>query len=84
MDRRDFIKSAGLGAAAIGVAACAPGAVKKTGDSGNKDLHGEMLRNYPGIGTLGYGCMRWPMVRGEDGRNHINQEEVNRISTRMK
>ena len=79
MDRRDFIKSAGLGAAAIGVAACAPGAVKKTGDSGNKDLHGEMLRNYPGIGTLGYGCMRWPMVRGEDGRNHINQEEVNRL-----
>ena len=64
MDRREFLKSAGLGAAAIGVAACAPGAVKETGSGSNKDLHGEMLHNYPGIGTLGYGCMRWPMVKG--------------------
>ncbi|MBO4657307.1 MAG: aldo/keto reductase [Bacteroidales bacterium] len=80
MDRREFLKSAGLGAAAIGVAACAPGAVKKSAaDTGNKDLHGEMLQNFPGIGTLGYGCMRWPMVKGEDGQNHIDQEEVNRL-----
>ncbi len=80
MDRREFLKSAGLGAAALGVAACAPGAVKDTAaDTGNKDLHGEMLQNFPGIGTLGYGCMRWPTVKGEDGRDHINQEEVNRL-----
>ena len=78
MDRREFIKTAGVGAAAIGVAACAPGAVKEAA-RGNKDLHGEMLQNYPGIGTLGYGCMRWPMVKGEDGRDHVNQEEVNRL-----
>ncbi|MCR5351866.1 MAG: aldo/keto reductase [Bacteroidales bacterium] len=80
MDRREFLKSAGLGAAALGVAACAPGAADKAAAStGNKDLHGEMLSNYPGIGTLGYGCMRWPMVKGEDGQNHIDQEEVNRL-----
>ena len=79
MDRREFIKTAGVGAAAIGVAACAPGAVKSSASQGNKDLHGEMLHNYPGIGTLGYGCMRWPMVKGEDGRDHVNQEEVNRL-----
>ncbi len=80
MDRREFLKSAGLGAAALGVAACAPGAVKETGaDTGNKELRGEMLQNFPGIGTLGYGCMRWPTVKGEDGRDHINQEEVNRL-----
>ena len=79
MDRRDFIKTAGVGAAALGVAACAPGAVKTSTGKGNKDLHGSMLQNYPGIGTLGYGCMRWPMVKGEDGRDHVNQEEVNRL-----
>ena len=80
MDRREFLKSAGLGAAALGVAACAPGAVKDTAaNTGNKELHGEMLHNFPGIGTLGYGCMRWPTVKGEDGRDHINQEEVNRL-----
>ena len=79
MDRREFVKSAGLGAAALGLAACAPGAVKQAEATGNKDLHGEMLHNYPGIGTLGYGCMRWPMKKGEDGQNHIDQEEVNRM-----
>ena len=82
MDRREFVKSAGLGAAALGVAACAPKAAEQIAGStfqGNKELKGEMLRNYPGIGTLGYGCMRWPMVKGEDGKNHINQEEVNRM-----
>jgi len=83
MDRRDFIKSAGLGAAALGVAACAPGAAEKTVSAstfdGNQELKGTMLQNYPGIGTLGYGCMRWPMKKGEDGKNHIDQEEVNRL-----
>ena len=82
MDRRDFLKSAGMGAAALGVAACAPKAAEQVTASdfqGNKELKGEMLQNYPGIGTLGYGCMRWPMKRGEDGRNHIDQEEVNRL-----
>ncbi len=71
-----------MGAAALGVAACAPGAAEKVSGStfqGNKELQGEMLQNYPGIGTLGYGCMRWPQKRGEDGRNHIDQEEVNRL-----
>ncbi len=82
MDRRNFLKSAGVGAAALGVAACAPGAAEKVTASdfqGNKELKGTMLQNYPGIGTLGYGCMRWPQKRGEDGRNHIDQEEVNRL-----
>ena len=82
MDRRNFLKSAGVGAAALGVAACAPGAAEKVTASdfqGNKELKGSMLQNYPGIGTLGYGCMRWPQKRGEDGRNHIDQDEVNRL-----
>ena len=71
-----------MGAAALGVAACAPGAADQVAGStfqGNKELQGEMLQNYPGIGTLGYGCMRWPQKRGEDGRNRIDQEEVNRL-----
>ena len=80
MDRREFLKSAGLGAAALGVAACAPGAADKAGTlEENKELQGTMLQNYPGIGTLGYGCMRWPMVKGEDGKSRIDQEEVNRL-----
>ena len=81
MDRRDFIKYMGAGAAAVALDSCTPKAAKNAGKAGtsNKDLHGEMLQNYPGIGVLGYGCMRWPQKRNEQGRNVIDQEEVNRL-----
>ena len=68
----------GAGAAAVALDACTPDVAKKAGkaSTSNKDLHGEMLQNYPGIGVLGYGCMRWPQKRNEQGRNVIDQEEV--------
>ncbi len=71
----------GAGAAAVALDSCTPKAAKNAGKAGtsNKDLHGEMLQNYPGIGVLGYGCMRWPQKRNEQGRNVIDQEEVNRL-----
>lgn len=78
MDRREFIKTAGLGAAAIGVAACAPKVLEDS--SSEKSLpEGSMPQHYDGVGLLGYGCMRWPMVDGPDGKRHIDQEEVNRL-----
>ena len=81
MDRRDFIKYMGAGAAALALDSCTPKAAKNPGKTGtsNKDLHGEMLQHYPGIGVLGYGCMRWPQKRNEQGRQVIDQEEVNRL-----
>lgn len=80
MDRRDFLKAAGIGAAAIGVAACAPKTVSVDGtESNNEALEGAMPQHFPGVGLLGYGCMRWPTVKGQDGKNHIDQEEVNRL-----
>lgn len=81
MDRRDFIKYMGAGAAALALDSCTPKAAKNPGKAGtsNKDLHGEMLQHYPGIGVLGYGCMRWPQKRNEQGRQVIDQEEVNRL-----
>ena len=81
MKRRDFLKYMGAGAAALALDSCTPDAVKKPAkaSTSNKDLHGEMLQNYPGIGVLGYGCMRWPQKRNEQGRNVIDQEEVNRL-----
>mgnify|MGYP000066172686 CR=1 FL=1 len=80
MDRREFLKTAGLGAAAAGLAACAPKAlVEESGAKADKGLEGTMPQHYPGVGLLGYGCMRWPMVDGTDGKKHIAQEEVNRL-----
>lgn len=81
MDRRDFIKYMGAGAAALALDSCTPKAAKNPGKTGtsNKDLHGEMLQHYPGIGVLGYGCMRWPQKRNEQGRQVIDQDEVNRL-----
>ena len=81
MDRRDFLKSAGIGAAALGVAACAP---KNTEHLDVKSKHsgepqGTMHQNYPGIGILGYGCMRWKMKKDEDGKDIIDQDSVNEL-----
>lgn len=78
MKRRDFIKITGAGAAVAGLAACAP----KQGAGKDKvvpaALTGEMEQHYPGIGLLGFGCMRWPMLPEEDGKPaEIDQDAVN-------
>ena len=77
MDRRDFIKTAGLGAAGAALAACAP----KAGESASQPvvMPGQMPQNYPGIGVLGYGCMRWPMIKDEAGRDIIDQQKVDEL-----
>ena len=80
MDRREFLKKAGVGAAALGVGACAPGSLKGGSDSREtKSAQGNMASNYEGVGLLGYGCMRWPQVKGDDDKNHIDQEAVNSL-----
>ena len=54
MDRREFLKTAGLGAAAAGLAACAPKTlVEESGAKTDKGLDGTMPQHYPGVGLLG-------------------------------
>ena len=83
MKRRDFIKISGAAAAGLGIAACAPrgtdGAGTKTAAAASGEITGEMAQHYPGISLLGYGCMRWPMIQGPDGRDVIDQEAVNAL-----
>ena len=80
MDRREFLKTAGGGAAALALASCT-GSTGRGGDGNRHRLaaEGQMPQRAEGVGLLGYGCMRWPTVRGEDGRQHIDQQEVNRL-----
>ncbi|MBR6362735.1 MAG: aldo/keto reductase [Bacteroidales bacterium] len=82
MDRREFLKRAGAGAVALGAAACTGGIFgRKTAVQGTS---GEMVyRTNPANGDrvslLGYGCMRWPMIKDENGRDIIDQEKVDEL-----
>jgi len=81
MDRRQFIKTAGAGSAlgALSIAGCK--SEQTASEDGNK---GKMTcRTHPENGDkvslLGYGCMRWPMKKGPDGKDIIDQEQVNKL-----
>lgn len=79
--RREFIKDVTLGAAAVTAASCAP---KSAETEAKSEIKGEMeMRTNPGNGDkvslLGYGCMRWPMTKDEQGKDIIDQEKVNEL-----
>ena len=81
ISRRDFLKDVGIGTVALGAAAagCTPKSGKGSGES-----EGKMeLRTNPATGDkvslLGYGCMRWRMKRDENGRQVIDQDNVNEL-----
>ncbi|MCQ2156025.1 MAG: aldo/keto reductase [Bacteroidales bacterium] len=77
MERREFIKLSAAAAALAGVSAAVP---ESKAQNGNPFFRcGNVKRNDPEVGLLGYGCMRWPLQVDEDGRESINQKEVNRL-----
>ncbi len=87
INRREFLKTAGSAALVMGgVTACG----KKTGakfgtTSGTTAAEpGEMTyrtNRVSGdkVGILGYGCMRFPMVKDENDKDIIDQEATNRL-----
>ena len=63
-----------------GLAACgSPKAEKKAASAQEIKMDGPMLQHFDGVGVLGYGCMRWPMTKDDDGKEVIDQEMVNRL-----
>lgn len=84
INRREFIKTAGLAGLAITGAGAALGCSNNTSSSQAGEALGEMtMRTNPGNGDkvsiLGYGCMRWPMIKDEQGKDIVDQEAVNRL-----
>lgn len=83
MDRRDFLKTAGAGALAVGATSltgCSFSSDKRTEVSGDASMQMRTSpKNGEKVSLLGYGCMRWPMKKGEDGKDHIDQEAVNEM-----
>lgn len=87
IDRREFIRTAGL-TAALGLTGCRPFAGaqvdRKSGQEASHPVQGEMTyRTHPTNGDkvsiLGYGCMRWPMIKDDNGKDIIDQETTNRL-----
>ena len=78
-DRREFLKTAGIGLAAIAAASCGSKGAAQSEDSGADIPSGNVVstKDVLGneIGLLGYGNMRWP--KDEDG--NIIQEDVNEM-----
>ena len=83
MDRRAFLKTAGAGALAVGTTSltgCSFSSDKRVEVSGDASMQMRTSpKNGGKVSLLGYGCMRWPMKKGEDGKDHIDQEAVNEM-----
>ena len=90
IDRRAFIKKAGGTALAIGglgiISGCArKGSPSQTSES-DETPDGTAGMTYrtnkvtgDKVSILGYGCMRWPMSKDDEGKDIIDQEAVNRL-----
>ena len=85
INRREFLKRAGGAALVMGGLAAATGcrnysASTETATSAVEEM---TYRINPGNGDkvsiLGYGCMRWPMIKDENDRDIIDQETTNRL-----
>ena len=87
IDRRDFFKTATSAALVMGGLGAAAGCKEKGGSAktGNAAVEpGEMTYRTNSVrgdkvSILGYGCMRWPMIKDEDGKDIIDQEAVNKL-----
>ncbi len=90
MSRRSFLKRMGMAGMAMSGASlfgCSEGTKQGGTTSGNsvgEPEKGEMTyRINPSTGDkvslLGYGCMRWPMKKDENGKDIVDQEKVNEL-----
>ena len=85
IDRRYFIKTAGATALAISPIGFLSGCGSRTKAPGSEPQKaGEMTYRIneaknDKVSILGYGCMRWPMKKNEEGKDIIDQEKVNEL-----
>ncbi len=84
ISRRDFLKAAGSAALAMGGGSVITGCGRRsqsehTGETGGEMTYRTNCGNGDKVSILGYGCMRWPMIQDESGKDIIDQETTNRL-----
>lgn len=83
MDRRGFLKITGAGLAGAALESCTPNSGRNAAAPSPDPDAGMEYRTNPNNGDkvslLGYGCMRWQMKKDENGRDRIDQDNVNEL-----
>ena len=77
INRRDFFKTTGLAAIAIS----GLNAFGKSGETTSTEgmTYRTNRSSADKVSLLGYGCMRWPMAKDENGKDIIDQEATNAL-----
>ncbi|MFI3305814.1 MAG: aldo/keto reductase [Rikenellaceae bacterium] len=85
IDRREFLKMVGGGAAALSLASCKPKIVSMAQSTASGDVPKDKMEYRTSsrgdkVSLLGYGCLRWPLLKKpeEDG-NVIDQDAVDEL-----
>ena len=79
IDRREFFKTAGTAALVMGGLGCISkgGVTAAATDAGSEGMtYRTNNGNGDKVSILGYGCMRWPMIKDENGKDIVDQENV--------
>ena len=84
INRRDFLKKTGTAALAIGGLGTVVSKGGRTTAAASVPEPGEMTYrtnngNGDKVSILGYGCMRWPMIKDDNGRDIVDQAAVDRL-----
>ena len=80
MNRREFIKTAGgAGLVVGGLSTLAPASANAAADQDNKMTYRTNRVTGDKVSILGYGCMRWPMTKDENGKDIVDQEALDRL-----
>ena len=84
INRRDFLKRTGTAALAIGGLGTVVSKGGRTTAAASVPGPGEMTYrtnngNGDKVSILGYGCMRWPMIKDDNGRDVVDQAAVDRL-----
>ena len=79
MDRREFIKISGVAGIGTLTAGCRQTKSTQVADTPEKMEMRENPVTGDKVSLLGFGCMRWPMVKDASGKDVIDQETVNEM-----